>query len=420
MAKQQNTKRPRLSLAFERGTRHWVQPPHGLPCPAEIIDTRTAPAGHTEFYIHYCNQDKRLDGWIGADRFLSPGQVQSIGEKYFVAEDAGKGLTSRNLRRRFSDTFVARPPDGSHVDPLTAQLEREHEEATKVKNIQKITIGCWEIDCWYFSPFPDAYSTADRLFFCERCCKYMRWEATLAAHLPTCPYQGPPGPVIYLNNGVALYELDGAGAGQKLYCQNFCLLAKLFLDHKTIYYDVSPFQFYILCEVDERTVHPVGFFSKEKVSADGYNLACIMVLPPHQRKGYGRFLMSLSYELTRRQGTVGTPERPLSDLGLVSYRRFWSREILLALTAHSTLESLSRDLGFTVEDISDTLKHLSLLKDGQKIHYNARLVKELLAGQCALKPGAVEFVPSALSWPAAGHHTHHPADEVKQGKSKRK
>ena len=36
----------------------------------------------------------------------------------------------------------------------------------------------------------------------------------------------------------------------KMYAQNLCLLAKLFLDHKTLYYDVDPFLFYVLCEKD--------------------------------------------------------------------------------------------------------------------------------------------------------------------------
>jgi hypothetical protein len=33
------------------------------------------------------------------------------------------------------------------------------------------------------------------------------------------------------------------GKDNKMYCQNLCLLAKLFLDHKTLYYDVEPFLF---------------------------------------------------------------------------------------------------------------------------------------------------------------------------------
>ena len=47
-----------------------------------------------------------------------------------------------------------------------------------------------------------------------------------------------------------------------MYCQNLCLLAKLFLDHKTLYFDVEPFLFYILTEVDRHGCHLVGYFSK--------------------------------------------------------------------------------------------------------------------------------------------------------------
>ena len=42
------------------------------------------------------------------------------------------------------------------------------------------------------------------------------------------------------------------------------------------------------------------YFSKEKVSSEEYNLACLLTLPPYQRKGYGRFLISFSYELSRK------------------------------------------------------------------------------------------------------------------------
>ena len=36
----------------------------------------------------------------------------------------------------------------------------------------------------------------------------------------------------------------------------------MFLDHKTLYYDVEPFLFYILTETDRHGCHFVGYFSK--------------------------------------------------------------------------------------------------------------------------------------------------------------
>ena len=45
-------------------------------------------------------------------------------------------------------------------------------------------------------------------------------------------------------------------------------------------------------QIDRSGSHLVGHFSKEQLSEN--NLACIMILPPFQRKGYGKLLIQLS------------------------------------------------------------------------------------------------------------------------------
>ncbi|XP_040863182.1 putative MYST-like histone acetyltransferase 1 [Glycine max] len=118
-----------------------------------------------------------------------------------------------------------------------------------------------------------------------------------------CDLKHPPGDEIYRSGTLSMFEVDGKK--NKVYGQNFCYLAKLFLDHKTLYYDVDLFLFYVLCECDDRGCHFVYFLMiKEKHSKESYNLACILTLPPYQRKGYGKFLFAFSYELSKKEGKV--------------------------------------------------------------------------------------------------------------------
>lgn len=56
-------------------------------------------------------------------------------------------------------------------------------QITKVKYVDKIQIGNFEIDAWYFSPFPEDYGKQPKLWICEYCLKYMKYEKTFRHHL---------------------------------------------------------------------------------------------------------------------------------------------------------------------------------------------------------------------------------------------
>jgi len=268
------------------------------------------------------------------------------------------------------------------MDPTTAELEKEHEAITKVKYIDRIQIGKYEVDTWYFSPYPEEYGKVTKLWICEYCLKYMRLEKTFRYHQGQCEHKQPVGAEIYRNHSISVYEVESNE--NKLYCQNLCLLAKLFLDHKTLYFDVEPFLFYVLTEVDRHGAHIVGYFSKEKESPEGNNLACIMILPPYQRKGYGKFLIDFSYSLSKAEGVVGSPEKPLSDLGKLSYRSYWSwvlLEILRDFKGTVSIKDLSQMTAITQNDIITTLQSLNMVKYWKGQHVicvTSKTVEELM------------------------------------------
>ncbi|CAM9301297.1 unnamed protein product [Pylaiella littoralis] len=296
--------------------------------------------------------------------------------------------------------------EGGGVDANIAMLEKEHEEITKVKNVQSVLLGKYEVETWYFSPYPDDYSKLDRLFVCEFCLKYMRKKPTLDRHRQKCPMRHPPGDEIYRETteggqgcGVSVFEVDGKT--NKVYCQNLCLLSKLFLDHKTLYYDVDPFLFYVLCEVDDGGAHIVGYFSKEKSSPEEYNLACILTFPPYQRKGYGKLLISLSYELSKREHRVGSPEKPLSDLGKLSYRSYWTFVLMNLLRDYQgelTIRLMSNMTAIKIEDIISTLQSLNFIQYWKGQHVIS-VTRENI-DNCLSKSSRLKLCrPECLTWP---------------------
>lgn len=155
-----------------------------------------------------------------------------------------------------------------------------------------------------------------------------------------------------------VWEVDGED--DTLYCQNLSLFGKLWLDNKSIFFDVGNFKYYLLVfhgpsqdehiggnYIDgERQV--VGFFSKEKMSWDHNNLACIVVFPPWQHKSLGNLLIGVSYEISKREKVLGGPEKPISESGKRSYMKYWGSVI-----ANFVINDLpSEDITISLDDLA--------------------------------------------------------------------
>ncbi|KAJ5605637.1 hypothetical protein N7510_008418 [Penicillium lagena] len=268
--------------------------------------------------------------------------------------------------------------------------------------IKYINFGGFEIETWYAAPYPEEYSRNRVLYICEFCLKYMNSDYVAWRHKLKCPAKNPPGDEIYRDGSISIFEVDGRK--NPVYCQNLCLLAKLFLGSKTLYYDVEPFLFYVMTEYDDLGCHFVGYFSKEKRPSSANNVSCILTLPIHQRKGYGNLLIDFSYLLTRIEGKNGSPEKPLSDMGLVSYRNYWRLILsyqLRDLKSPVSIADLSDRTGMTADDLVSALEGLrALVRDPITKTYAFRLdhkyFQEVIDGWES--KGYVTLNPDALLW----------------------
>lgn len=74
----------------------------------------------------------------------------------------------------------------------------------------------------------------------------------------------------------------------------------------------------------------------------------------------------LGYLLTRVEGKIGSPEKPLSDLGLISYRSYWKDVLLAYLCSRPgtqlSIKDISQEMAINSYDIVSTLQALGMMK----------------------------------------------------------
>ncbi len=155
---------------------------------------------------------------------------------------------------------------------------------------------------------------------------------------------------------------------------------------------------------DSSGCHIVGYFSKEKNSVHNYNVSCILTLPPYQRQGFGRLLIDFSYLLSRTEGKIGSPEKPLSDLGLMTYRAYW-KDVLLEYVCNYPEKEISikvfcDEMGINPYDIVSTLQYLGMIKywKGQHIILKKEDIIDVYVEKSRSRPRGRQIYPSALKW----------------------
>ena len=126
-----------------------------------------------------------------------------------------------------------------------------------------VIMGKNNMEVWYQSVYPEDVQRLPKLYLCEFCLRYQKSEVGMKRHAAKCVWRHPPGDEIYRKGKLCVWQVDGKR--HKNYCQFLCLLAKFFLDHKTLYFDVDPFLFYIMTIADSDGCHIVGYFSKVSI-----------------------------------------------------------------------------------------------------------------------------------------------------------
>uniref|UniRef100_A0A914XZG4 histone acetyltransferase n=1 Tax=Panagrolaimus superbus TaxID=310955 RepID=A0A914XZG4_9BILA len=257
--------------------------------------------------------------------------------------------------------------------------------------------------------FDSSIKNAPLVFVCQKCFELTLSPSKFCIHLNICKYSHPPGNEIYRdtllkpsgkNLIISFFEVHGMKDMD--YCSRMCIVASGLLPAKAVTREVDLFTFYILTEFDEDAGFvPVGFFSKELKPSFNNNLSCLLVFNQYRSSGYGKLLVDLSYELSKREDKFGSPEHPLSNDGLHLYRSYWIAKIFEYLRQHRndrkiSFDDISKETYIHIDDIVSTLLSCRMIKQSESQKYVVDCCKAWFSDLRLLRRQAIN--PKKLNW----------------------
>ncbi|KAH3900959.1 related to Histone acetyltransferase SAS2 [Saccharomycodes ludwigii] len=289
--------------------------------------------------------------WYGCSVYFNENSTQQLGYTYY------NEIYDSNVHDKFIKEIVECDNDENKVSDNssnpTKKIQQDNIKTSK-NSEQKTTLN------------EKKQHWLDTLYVCDYCFKYTANRNELLHHMSVCYYKDRlPGKIKYLSPEYTIRRIRGFK--HTLFCQCLCIFTKLFLDNKSMFFMVDNYEFFVVYETDGN--RPLGFFSKDFLSPEKNNLACILIFPPYQRRGLGSLLIEFSYKISDYEGLISGPEKPLSPFGLIAYCKYWSKRICYEFidndfqeNATTTLEDISRHTRLKTEDITLALEYMGCLR----------------------------------------------------------
>ena len=169
---------------------------------------------------------------------------------------------------------------------------------------------------------------------------------------------------------VSVFEVRGDDEGHFAMMRRAIDFFRLFVEQMLNVQEIVFLQLFLLYDICAETgAHRIaGFFSRSPEYKD-WCLSCIAVLPQHRSKGFGYFLLNMSYELCLREGRCGTPEPPVSALAKKMCHNVWIDRIVhwiqtnTASGSATSISKISAGTGIALMDVHETLDAIGALRE---------------------------------------------------------